>query len=66
MLVKVLSLENKGGLTRSVMINHVVGKILFLNMKGHSHKRSMKPVSTSSQQLNQLCLGQTDIILQIM
>jgi hypothetical protein len=62
MLLKVLSHENKGGLTKSVLINHVVGKIFFLNMKGHRHKRSMKPVSTSSQQLNQLCLGQSGII----
>jgi hypothetical protein len=33
----------------------VVSKNYVLNLKGHNHKRSIKPVTASSQQLSRCC-----------
>jgi hypothetical protein len=65
LLIHILWVETK--LTGTAVINYIsCCQDLFWHLKGQQHKRSTKPVSASSQQLNQLFSGGIDVIWQSM
>jgi hypothetical protein len=41
---------------RIVLVNCLVGKNYFVNLKGHHQKRNKNPIAASAQQLNHFCL----------